>query len=196
MRNRTMEDISEILDRYIMPAKQLFQLSSESLVQPVSRLVDDDISESDLIEALDMIGYKPYISNDIVWDQEYSVPAHFKIKFIRDTQTIGLYSPYDKSLCKSRLLKCIILNACYNEEKCIRDFCRYMNRQQDMCSMDISDDQVTDYLKWMVMHTPSPKSTYAAVVLYFLNRAESYILSPDQLQYIRENPNLLMKTHI
>ena len=52
-----------------MPAKQLFQLSSESLVQPVSRLVDDDISESDLIEALDMIGYKPYISNDIVWDQ-------------------------------------------------------------------------------------------------------------------------------
>ncbi len=193
MNRLTIEKLSGILDGYIMPVGQLFPLCSESLVYPVSRLVCDNVSEDDLIDALSLIGYQPFISKDIPWNRKYDLPAKFKIRFTRDPQTIGLFSLYDISLCKSDMLKCIIYNAVENEEKRLRDFCQYINVQQNMCRMDVSDENVTDYLRWMILHTPSPKSTLAAVVLYHFNRAESDILTQDQLQYIRENPNLIMK---
>lgn len=193
MERLTFRELSEILDRYVMPAKQLFPLCSESLTHHLCTIANDYISEEDLIYSFNNIGYKPYISKDMMWNNGCPGPAWFKIRFVRDIHTRGLFSYYDTSLCKSNILKRIIRNAKDNTERRVRDFCWYVNTSPDICTIDVSDDEITEYIMWLSKHTSSPRSTMAALLLFYLDIRFANILSPDQLQFIRENPNLKIR---
>ena len=133
------------------------------------------------------------ISKDMMWNNACPGPAWFKIRFVRDIHTRGLFSYYDTSLCKSNILKRIIRNAKDNTERRVRDFCWYVNTSPDICTIDISDDEITEYIMWLSKHTSSPRSTMAALLLFYLDIRFANILSPDQLQFIRENPNLKIR---
>lgn len=186
-------ELDEILDRYVIPAKQLFPLSAESLTHHLCTIANGNISEEDLIYSFSNIGYQPYISKDMIWNNGCPGPVWFKIRFVRDIHTRGLFSYYDTSICKSNILKRIIRNAKDNPERRIREFCWYVNTSPDICTVDVSDDEIIDYIMWLSKHTSSPRSTMAALLLFYLDIRFANIISPDQLQFIRENPNLKIK---
>ena len=189
----TFRELSQILDQYVIPAKHLFPLCSESLAHHLCTIANDSISEEDLIYSLGNIGYRPYISKDMIWNKGCPGPIWFKIRFVRDVHTIGLFSYYETSICKSNILKRIIRNAKENPVMLVRKFCWYVNTSPDICAIDISDDEVIDYIMWLSKHSASPRSTMAALLLFYLDIRFANILSPDQLQFIRENPNLKIK---
>lgn len=192
MKRLTIEQLGEILDRYIIPARTLFPLCSESLAPFFSRITGEGISECDAIDALSGIGYTPLVSNDMPWTESYNKPAWFKICFVRDEKTIGLFDFFDSGLCSSVYLKRIIFNAKENENKRILAFCRSICTDMEMCRQNMTDDDVAEYLLWLSGHCPSPKSTFAALVLCYLDNKYSDSVSADQLQFMRENPDIIL----
>jgi hypothetical protein len=190
MKNAKHDILTSIISKYVLPAKKLHPLTAESMIWHFSRLCDEEISETRLIEAFISMNYLP------IGDQ-YS--PKFKIRFIRDKHVDGLFDYYDTSTCQSELLQHLIQNACDNSDMRIRSFCDYAIHQSELCDEEVTDNDVIDYLQWLTRHAPSPKSTLAAVSLYQLSQTNHDIvmnLTPDQLQFIRENPHLQLNTKI
>lgn len=181
----------------MIPAKALFPLCAESLSVNMSRILSCPLSEDLLIAVLRDASYSPYRNKSSLWTEYDNVSPRFKVRFVRDARTAGLFDYYDETLCSSLFLKCLIRNALENDNSRMRSFCDFAVHQPELCESGISNGDVIEYLQWLSSHTPSPKSTMAAVAIYYLAKEyESDIfhinkrLSPDQLQFIRENPDL------
>lgn len=176
-----------MIDRYVRPSTSLFPLSAESLLWFFERLYGNELKETELVDAFNSRQYKAYGKRE---------SPQFKIKFIRDKHVDGLFDYYDSSDCQSQQLKCLIDNARSNNNLRIKEFCDFAIHQTELCDENLTDKDVIDYLQWMSRHTPSPSSTLAAVILYQMSLYDDSImmsLSSDQLQFIRENPDLQLK---
>lgn len=179
-----------MINKYVESSPKPFQLSLESLVWFFSRFCDEEITENELADTLMAMSYQVC---------QRGCDIFFYIKFIRDIRTEGLFDYYDTSECDSYLLKTLIYNAVNNEDTRMRQFCDYAIHQAELCSTNVNDNDIIDYLQWMSRHSPSPKSTLAAVTLSQLSMYHENMimnLSPDQLQFIRENPDLKLDTKI
>ena len=176
-----------MIDRYVRPSTTLFPLSAESLLWFFECLCGNDLKETELVDAFISRQYKAY-------GKRYS--PQFKIRFIRDKHVDGLFDYYDSSDCQSQQLRCLIDNARSNNNLRIKEFCDFAIHQTELCDENLTDKDVIDYLQWMSRHTPSPSSTLAAVILYQMSLYDDSImtsLSSDQIQFIRENPDLQLK---
>jgi len=67
-----------------------------------------------------------------------------------------------------------------------------VNEQREMLSMDVTDNDVEDYLYWLSCHTSSPKSTFAALILVLMEPSYYDRIATEQQQFIRENPSLIL----
>lgn len=170
-------ELEDIITRYARKSQRTFPLRSETLAWILSQLYHCEIDEKEIDVAFARIGIAP------------SDNGLYKMYFERDWHVMGLFDFYDSNLTSSTHLKCLINNAIKNPDHRMRHFCDYIIHCREMCVKDLNDDDVIEYLLWLARHTPSPKSTFAATVLYSLIKAESG-LSPDQLQFVRENPEL------
>jgi hypothetical protein len=189
--NDTKNDIlASVIGKYVVASKDLYPLSSESLVIFFYNLCKIKITEQELIDCFIRFGYQPHIEGGC---------TKFKIKFIRDIHSNELIDYYDVSMCQSNFLKFLIYNALYNTSCRMKTFCNYIIRQPELCDPNVDDDSVIEYLQWLCRHTPSPKSTFAAVTLYQLSSIRHnnvYHISADQMQFIRENPDLKLNLKI
>lgn len=196
MENTVTESQYAVIDRYIIPADSIFPLCSESLLFFFKRITGSVITEAELIECLANLGYSPLLRNGKPWSGA-GVPAWFRLRFVRDDATRGLFDYLDSSLCGSHCLSFVISNATLNRDKRMRDFCQSIVRTPNLCHRDVTDADVTEYLRWVSRHAPSSKSAFAATLLYYMSDDHEWIdhnLSPEQLQFIRENPNLKLTT--
>ena len=188
MKDTKHDILTSLIDRYVRPSATLFPLSAESMLWFFERLYGDELKETEQIDAFIARDYKAYGKRE---------SPQFKIRFIRDKHVDGLFDYYDSSNCQSQHLKSLIFNARDNNNPRIKEFCDFAIHQTELCDENLTDKDVIDYLQWMARHTPSPSSTLAAVILYQMSLYDDSIimnLSPDQLQFIRENPELQLNT--
>jgi len=184
--------VKEIIRDYVETGEgiKMYPLSSESMAGQMSRLAKESVSEKQLIDLFRKAGIKPFRDNGKPWNESTGECAWFKMRFKRDETTIGLFDLFDETLTDSEWLKIIIRNAKDNPDSRMRRICRYVNEQRDMINKDITDNDVEDYLQWLATHTPSPKSTLAAMLLSRIEPTQYDRLTPDQQQFVRENPQM------
>lgn len=191
-KTNTIGRLSAIIDSYVMPADTIFPLCSESLTYFLGRIAGATVGEEQLVECLSILGYKP-LTQCGAPRVGIGRPAWFRIRFVRDEATAGLFGYFDETLCGSRYLRFILSNAKCNTDRRMRDFCSWLACVPELCRRDIADADVIDYLGWLARHAPSTKSSFAATLLYYMSDSHDWTdknLSADQQQFIRENPSL------
>src|SRR5574344_26495 len=191
MKNTRNNDIlATVISKYVIASEDIYPLSAESLVFFFCRLCETEITEKELTYGLVSFGFHRMTDCGC---------TKFRIKFRRDIRIGVLFDYYDTSTCQSEFRKCLIQNAQHNTSCRMKTFCKYVIHQPELCEPDIDDNEVMDYIQWLCRHTPSPKSTFAAVVLYQLSSIKNdhtYFISPEQMQFIRENPDLKLNINI
>jgi len=187
-----MMTVKEIIHQYVETGKGigLYPLSSESLAGQMQRLTGEGVSEKQLISLLKKEGIEPLDDDGRPWEESTRQCAWFKMRFKRDETTIGLFDFFDDALTDSEWLKTIIINAKANPDSRMRRICRYVNEQREMVNIGTHDNDVEEYLQWLATHTPSPKSTMAAMLLCRIDKRQYDRLTPDQQQFVRENPQM------